>query len=368
MVYKNLYGMLCAMLVAFPAVTFGQIKVTGDIKNLHADTIILTYPSLQSKSEKVRIPVSDGKFEWSSDLTETTTVSLIMPVGASKMSFLLFAEPGEQKLSGDAASPATFKEIAVTGSKTQDEYLQYYTEMMDIYEKYRNAGQHLKTAPEEEKPEMKKQVETYYKQYYVTANDQYIEGHPESFFSLELLLNIANTGDYEKSKRLFEHLNPKLHSTVKGQFIEKQLAAIQNGFIGNKMIDFAFNDPAGKTIHLADYKGKYVLVDFWASWCGPCRAENPNILKAYQQFKDKNFTVLAISCDEKEERWLKALKEDHLPWTQVRGEGGKSFELMTHYGIKNIPSNFLVDPSGKIVAKDLRGDALAILLMEIMGK
>ncbi|MNX82726.1 Thiol-disulfide oxidoreductase ResA [compost metagenome] len=133
--------------------------------------------------------------------------------------------------------------------------------------------------------------------------------------------------------------------------------------------EFAQMNTENKAVKLSDYRGKYVLVDFWASWCGPCRAENPKVLKAYNAFKDKNFTVLGVSVDQERDRekWLKAIKDDGMPWMQLvdpnhddpKGAGNL-------YAIKAIPSNFLIDPQGKIIAKNLRGDALEKKLAEVI--
>ncbi len=121
----------------------------------------------------------------------------------------------------------------------------------------------------------------------------------------------------------------------------------------------------GKVVTLSSFKGKYVLLDFWASWCGPCRAENPNVVAAYQKFKDKNFTVLGVSLDNNKDAWQKAVTDDNLTWTQVSDLKGWSSAAAQQYSVQSIPSNFLIDPSGKIVARNLRGEELKTELSRI---
>jgi len=124
--------------------------------------------------------------------------------------------------------------------------------------------------------------------------------------------------------------------------------------------------PEGNTVSLASLKGKYVLVDFWASWCGPCRAENPNVVAAFNKFKGKNFTILGVSLDSDKERWMKAIKDDELAWTHVSDLKKWESVAARDYGVESIPANFLVDPNGKIIARDLRADALEAKLAEVL--
>jgi peroxiredoxin len=130
--------------------------------------------------------------------------------------------------------------------------------------------------------------------------------------------------------------------------------------------DFTMNDLDGKPFSLSQLKGKYVLVDFWASWCGPCRGENPNVVAAYNKFKNKNFTILGVSLDENKQKWLDAIKADGLEWKHISDLKQWSSAAVPLYGFDGIPYNVLIDPTGKIIATELRGDALIRTLEEIL--
>lgn len=131
--------------------------------------------------------------------------------------------------------------------------------------------------------------------------------------------------------------------------------------------DFVQNDPDGNPVSLKDYRGKYVLVDFWASWCGPCRQENPNLVRAYNSYKQKNFTVLGISLDRDKPKWLKAISDDQLTWQHVSDLKFWENEVAKLYQVSSIPQNFLLDPEGKIIGKNLRGEALGEFLEKTLG-
>ncbi len=191
------------------------------------------------------------------------------------------------------------------------------------------------------------------------------------FVGLNSLAHVAAVPEFSSEiKTIYAELPMALKESPVGKGILLSMASNLHTKIGAVAIDFEQNTPAGKPVKLSSFKGKYVLVDFWASWCGPCREENPNLVSAYKKFNAKGFEILGVSLDQPGERarWVDAIKQDNLVWTQVSDLKGWDNEAAKAYGIKSIPSSFLLDPSGRIIGKDLRGKELNSKLAEIFSK
>jgi peroxiredoxin len=199
---------------------------------------------------------------------------------------------------------------------------------------------------------------------YTAAEVKYIETHPESYLGLSFLTREMRHGmQVEQAMPLFTHLHTSVKQTALGKNVNKELIAEAKFAIGQPAPDFSQVDTAGRAVSLASFKGKYVLVDFWASWCKPCRLENPNVVKAFEQYKGNHFSILGVSLDMAEKNWKEAIHADQLAWTQVIDKENK---VSKQYNITSIPSNFLLDKEGRIIAKNLRGDELEKKLAEVL--
>ena len=197
----------------------------------------------------------------------------------------------------------------------------------------------------------------------------YVKTHPDARFSLLVLQDLEGpTPEIGAYAALYQGLSASVRSTLRGQRIGEQIKRLQKVAVGAIAPDFTQNTPDNLPVKLSSLRGQYVLIDFWASWCGPCRQENPNLVKAFNTYKDKVFTILSVSLDQENgrEAWVKAIQKDNLTWTHVSDLKFWNNAVAQEYGVQAVPQSFLLDPSGKIVAINLRGEELQSTLDKLL--
>ena len=258
--------------------------------------------------------------------------------------------------------------VKLTGSASQDDFTEFQKVFNPHFSKLMMLKQLLNSPEGMSKSDSIYRLMSTSVESVQAAVDQFIQNRKTSYVSPFVLVVVSQLSDdvFLLEKR-FNSLSPEIQNGYFGKMIKGQIENGKIGAVGTEEIDFTQNDTTGKPITLSSYKGKYVLVDFWASWCHPCRMENPNVVATYARLKNKNFTILGVSLDKSREPWIKAISDDNLTWGQVSDLKFWSNEVAVKYRVQSIPQNFLIDPDGKIVGKNLRGAELESKLCALLG-
>lgn len=356
-------------LLLFPAslsLAQDKFEISGNLSGIGSDKkVILSYKNSGGKDAKDSATVKNGRFVLHGTTAFGNKAYLaLVPLkkdtsdrrrAETYQEFYL--EKGKYKVTGNA----NIAEASITGTAAQADFLQWTAKSQALLAQFKEITQRftkvyyakvkdtvaIKAIQAEARPVHVK-IEA--------ALDSFIFNHPDSYVALDLIATEKTAViDPEVFEAYYRPLSQRVLRSFAGQKVTDKYNKAKQIAIG-KTVEFTQTDDKGNEFKLSSLKGKYVLVDFWASWCGPCRAENPHLLKAYNQLKNKNFEIVGVSLDETKAAWLGAVKQDGMPWIQVSDLKGFKSDVAVKYGISAIPQNFLINPQGVIIAKNLRGE------------
>jgi peroxiredoxin len=380
---KKLLFIIAALL---PSLVFAQtgtetFTVNGKIGNLNTPAKVYLLHQIGANRIADSAMIVNGSFTITGAVLDPANAFLVLAhhgEGLDKLDKLtdvsgFFLDKGTMQISSDKDSIYNAK---ITGSPINDENRELNLQLKSVNDdanklaaERNSASQSQQNSAEFQRNMQAKGKALQDKQRSILEG--FVVVHPNSYLSLLVLNQLGRqSADPMDMDRLFNGLSASLKGTELGAGLNKSIGNAKITAVGALAPDFTQPDVNGTPVKLSSLRGKYVLIDFWASWCGPCRMENPSVVKAYNKYKSKNFTILGVSLDRPDAKadWLGAIKKDGLTWTQVSDLNFWSNGAAVLYFVQSIPANFLLDPNGKIIAKDLRGTDLDDKLEELFGK
>ncbi|MDR1552999.1 MAG: AhpC/TSA family protein [Prevotellaceae bacterium] len=360
---RKLFSILTLFLMFFACNDAPSYKITGQFSSdsMNGQTIYLEnylwYMKMSDQKTLDSAVVNGNKFEFKG---KTDSAYMALLTLGNRPRAMIFLENGNIKV--DVAEEL-IKSVA-TGTKLNNALKSFNESMKTTRDKIDELIQYANS--QERTEELQIEVNQRYDELskeMVQISIQFLDKNPGTILSAFVLLSTMSQGiSDEVIQNTYEKLDEQVKNGALGKVIHKQIerAQVKEVAEGEQFRDLTLKTPDDKTVSLSDYagKGKYVLIDFWASWCGPCRAENPNVVALYKEFKDKGFEIVGVSLDDDKNRWIKGIEDDGITWIQMSDLKGWESEASVKYKVQGIPYTVLLDKEGKVIATNLRGEDL----------
>jgi peroxiredoxin len=343
-------------------------EISGRIEGLGDDTLQLTVQAdeLHPTPTRYAIPVRADSFRFQGRAAKTDLGYLSLPRNRRTGDLSLFIEAGSIRIRGEAAQ---FARTRIGGTPANEDQTRLRDMEQPLYDEILRLREEMKGGPDTSAANLRR-ISTRIERLQdsvMRIREAWAAGHPASFASATCLWVLSDRIPFERLDRLFSALSPDVRRMSMMQRLETKIEGKRRSLVGRPAADFDAPDTSGRNVRLADFRGRFVLLDFWASWCVPCRQENPGLKALYATYRDKGLEIIGISVDEDGKRWRKAIVEDALPWLHVSDLKVPS-SLANLFGVQPIPDNFLIDPKGVIVAKGIHGRELEETLAKYLGK
>jgi len=363
---KNFINLILTALLIASCSTEPHYVINGKIEGADSVTFLLQKRDGSNLVNLDSVLARQGSFKMTGTVKYPEMVLLVAENTRMRTSF--YIENSKITITGKLDS---LFNASITGSKTQDEYenfvdsnrvlSQRYT---TIYNEYQTASQNGDTA---RVSELEKEADNIQKEM-TELQKNFVKNNPASYVSPSILRSLSYDMDGSELESYINALDTAVANTPIVKDLKERAEKMKAVAVGQKAPDFTLDDPDGNPVSLYSKEGsKLLLIDFWAAWCGPCRRENPNVVKVYNEFHKKGFDIFGVSLDQSKDDWVKAIADDKLEWTQVSDLQYWNNAAAKLYAVNSIPANFLLDENGTILARNLRGEDLYTRVKEVLG-